>query len=278
MKLEFVKMQGLGNDFIVLDLRGRPIRGLADIVKRLSHRRFGIGFDQALVLRDSKKADFHMEIYNADGSRVEMCGNGIRCLANYVWKRGLKRKSPLSIETPAGIKIVERVKGGLVRVDMGEPVLEGSRIPVKKKGPVKDHPLKVGGRRFEVTCVSMGNPHCVILVESADDFDVAPFGPLLETHSLFPRRTNVEFVEVINRRRIKMRVWERGSGETLACGTGACASVVATHIKGLTQRKVVVYLKGGELLIEWSRDDNHVYMTGPAEEVFEGTINVKYGR
>ncbi len=278
MKLEFVKMHGLGNDFMVLDLRGRRIRGLADIVKRLSNRRFGIGFDQALLLKDSKKADFCMEIYNADGSRVEMCGNGIRCVANYIWKRGLKRKPSLSIETLAGIKVVERIKGGLVRADMGKPVLEGSLIPVRKKGHVKDYPLKAGGKRFEVSCVSMGNPHCVILVDSTDDFDVARFGPLLETHRFFPRRTNVEFVEVINKKRIRMRVWERGSGETLACGTGACASAVATHIKGLTQRKVVVYLKGGELLIEWSRDDNHVYMTGPAEEVFEGTIDVKSRR
>lgn len=278
MELKFVKMHGLGNDFIVLDLRGRRVRGLTELIKKLSHRRFGIGFDQALVLKNSKKADFLMEIYNADGSKVEMCGNGIRCVANYIWKRRLKRKPTLSIETMAGIKAVERVKGGLVRVDMGEPILEGSLIPVKKEGLIKDHPLKIRGRTFHITCVSMGNPHCVIFVDSVDDFDVARFGPVLESHSFFPNRTNVEFVEVLNKKKIKMRVWERGSGETFACGTGACASAVASHIKGLTQRKVVVYLKGGELLIEWSRDDNHVYMTGPAEEVFEGTINVKFWR
>ncbi len=258
---------------MVIDCRKRNIPGLSRIVKRLSHRRFGIGFDQALILRDSRKADFRMDIYNSDGGRVEMCGNGIRCLATYIWNRGLSKHSPLEIETLAGIIKPERIDG-LVRVDMGCPVLEGREVPTTMDGLIRDYPLKVKDRIFRITCVSMGNPHCVIFVDDVDDFPVSEYGPLIENSAIFPKRTNVEFVEVLSGRRIKMRVWERGSGETLACGTGACASAVASHIKGLTGRKVNVVLKGGTLRIEWSRKDNHVYMTGPAQEVFKGEVEV----
>ncbi len=272
MKASFVKMHGLGNDFMVMDCRKRNIPGVARLIKRLSDRRFGVGFDQALILRDSEVADFRMDIYNHDGSRVEMCGNGIRCLASYIWSRGLSRKSPLAIETLAGVMRPERRKG-LVLVDMGEPVLEGRRVPAGRDGVIKDFPLKAGDRTFGVTCVSMGNPHCVIFVEDVDSFPVEVYGPLLENHRFFPKRTNVEFIEVVNSRRIKMRVWERGSGETLACGTGASAAAVASHLGGFTSRSVSVSLRGGVLNIEWGRD-NRVYMTGPAEEVFEGRFEV----
>jgi diaminopimelate epimerase len=250
MKIPFTKMHGLGNDFIIIDCRRKNIRDLPRVVKRLSRRRFGIGFDQALILRGSKRADFRMDVYNSDGSRVEMCGNGIRCMARYIWTRGLSRKRRLAIETLAGIIRPERAND-LVRVDMGVPVLEGSLIPAALNGLVVDHQLSVGDRVFLITGVSMGNPHCVIFVDQVD----------------------AEFVEVVNRRRIKMRVWERGSGETLACGTGAAAAAVASHIKGLTSRNVTVCLRGGELKINRARDD-HVYLTGPAEEVFVGTLDI----
>jgi len=277
MKIPFTKMHGLGNDFILLDMRDEGaasgLKGIPAIMRKLSPRRFAIGFDQALILRDSQKGDFAMDIYNGDGSKVEMCGNGIRCFAAYIWKRGLSRKKKLNIETMAGIIRPERVKGGLVRVDMGTPVLEGRSIPVAMDGPVLDHSLKILDKSFSVTCISMGNPHCVIFVKDADNFDIAKYGPILERHSFFPQRTNVEFVEVLSRRRIKMRVWERGAGETLACGTGASASVVAARLKGLTDRSVGVLLKGGRLKIEWSKGES-VFMTGPVAEVFSGVAEI----
>jgi len=273
MKLDFTKMHGLGNDFIVIDCRKRSIPRIARVVQKLSHRRFGIGFDQALILLPSKKADFRMDIYNADGGKVEMCGNGIRCLARYIWDRGLSEQDVLEIETLAGI-IKPRRSGGQVKVDMGEPILAGERIPVRKKGEVVDHSLMVSGRRFRVTAVSMGNPHCVIFVDDVDTFPVQRFGPSIETDPFFPERVNVEFVEVVSERALKMRVWERGSGETLACGTGACATVVAATIKGLVKGQTTVRLRGGNLKIGWNKRDNHVSMTGPAEEVFQGTVEL----
>ncbi len=272
MKIKFTKMQGLGNDFIVLDLRVQDLKNVAGAVKRLADRRFGVGFDQALILRKSKKADFRMDIYNNDGTRVEMCGNGIRCLANYIWKRGLSRKPRLDIETLAGIIRPEKA-GALVRVDMGEPVLEGRLIPTVAEGELVDRPLAIGDKSFLITCVSMGNPHCVIFVDDVDGFPVGKYGPLIETNRFFPRRANVEFIEVLSPGRLKMRVWERGAGETLACGTGASAAAVAAALKGLARRKVSVLLRGGALKIEWTKD-NHVYMTGPAEEVFTGAAEI----
>ncbi|MBI5492437.1 MAG: diaminopimelate epimerase [Deltaproteobacteria bacterium] len=272
MKIDFTKMHGLGNDFIVLDSRGKDIRNLPKLLRRLSDRRFGIGFDQALILKSSKRADFRMDIYNNDGGQVEMCGNGIRCLASYIWKRGLSRKKALDIETLAGV-IRPAKDGALVRVDMGVPELEGKLIPTVREGRIIDLPLAINDTAFDITCVSMGNPHCVILVDDVDSFPVGKYGPLIEVNKFFPKKTNVEFIEVLNSRRIKMRVWERGAGETLACGTGATAAAVASNLKGLTGNKVSVLLKGGILGIELAKD-GHAYMTGPAAEVFTGSFEV----
>ncbi|MDA8168701.1 MAG: diaminopimelate epimerase [Nitrospiraceae bacterium] len=270
--LPFAKMQGTGNDFVLLDgiKNNLDDLDLTATAKKLCDRRFGIGADQLLILLPSQKADFRMLIFNADGSQVQMCGNGIRCLAKYIWDGGLSGKETLEIETLAGI-IKPMRKDGQVRVDMGVPQLEGRKIPVDLDGRVIDYPLKVEDAVFPVTCVSMGNPHAVIFIEGVDGFPLAHYGPLIENNPLFPERTNVEFVEVLGPREIKMRVWERGSGETLACGTGASASGVASALKGLTERSVKVRLRGGGLDIDWA-GDGHLYMTGPAEEVFRGEI------
>ena len=275
--LSFTKMHGLGNDFMVVDGR-RPKKKLTPaIVRRLSERRVAIGFDQALILEGptrrglKKGADFRMDIYNADGARVEMCGNGIRCLARYIWSRGLSRKRRLAIETRAGIICPEQAAGGLVKVDMGEPILEGRLIPVRADGVVRGRPLKVKGKTFKLTCVSMGNPHAVTFLRALDKYPVSEYGPLIEKDRFFPKKTNVEFVEVVDRTTIRMRVWERGAGETLACGTGACGAAVAAHINGFTGRRVKVILLGGALDIEWALS-GRVYMTGPAEEVFQGAV------
>jgi len=270
--MKFTKMHALGNDFVVIDSRGAQMEGLVALSTKLCNRRFGIGADQMLVLEDSDKADFRMRIFNGDGGEVEMCGNGIRCLAKYVWDRGLSDKEMLSIETMAGVMKPAR-SGEMVRVDMGEPELEGRKIPVALDGRVVDHPIKVDHKDFMITCVSMGNPHAVIFVESVADFPVTFYGPMIENLELFPNRINVEFVEVINKSEIKVKVWERGAGQTMACGTGACASAVASGIKELTGRDTTVHLEGGDLMIEWSQD-GHVFMTGPATEVFEGDINL----
>jgi len=272
MKISFTKMHGIGNDFIVLDCRAKDIPNIRRAVKKLSDRRFGVGFDQALVLKKSDKADFRMDIYNSDGGRVEMCGNGIRCLANYIWSRKLSRKNRLDIETLAGIIRPEK-NGKLVTVDMGEPILDGPLIPTLHQGTVIDLPLAISDRSFKITCVSMGNPHAVIFMDDIDSFELEKYGPLIERNKFFPKKTNVEFIEVHSRRSLKMRVWERGAGETLACGTGACAAAVAANLKGLTDKKVSIRLKGGMLKIELAKD-GHVYMTGAAEEVFTGEAEI----
>jgi len=286
--LPFTKMQGTGNDFVLLDGLSNNLEGLhlEEMSKKLLDRRFGIGADQLLLLLPSGKADFRMRIFNADGSEVEMCGNGIRCLAKYIWTKGLSPKEVLQIETQAGIIKPAKDENGLIRVDMGRPRLGPADVPVDLRnmepqdamsatlsGKVEDYPLKVDDREFKITCVSMGNPHAVIFVDYVEDFPVRHYGPIIETHPLFPERTNVEFVQIINREEIKMRVWERGSGETLACGTGASASAVAASLKGLTERRVKVRLLGGELIIDWKENGN-LYMTGPAEEVFTGEIDI----
>ncbi|MEE9613395.1 MAG: diaminopimelate epimerase [Thermodesulfobacteriota bacterium] len=271
--MRFTKMHGLGNDFIIIDCRRRAIKNPSQVVKKLSRRRFAVGFDQAILLKGSRRADFRMEIYNNDGGRVEMCGNGIRCLASYIWKRGIRKKSPLEIETPAGIIRPEKA-GKLIKVDMGSPVTKGRLIPVRSDEAVISRPFRVKDRTLKITCVSMGNPHCVIFVKDVDGFPVTEFGPIIERAKFFPKRTNVEFVEIMSRKRLKMRVWERGSGETLACGTGASAAAVAAHLNGLADRSVTVRLRGGNLKIHWSSKKNRVYMTGPAEEVFEGTVEI----
>lgn len=285
-------MHGLGNDFILIDCRQLELDNLPELSKKLCDRRFGIGADQLLLLYPSNIADFKMRIFNADGSEVEMCGNGIRCLAKYIWDRNLSDKKILHIETLAGIIRPEKA-GEMVRVDMGEPIFEPEKIPVIppypllekgvrgdlkavgkggfEKGGIIDYPLQINGREFRITCVSMGNPHTIIEVDDLSHFPVTYYGPMIENHPIFPQRTNVEFIEVLNPAEIAMRVWERGSGETMACGTGASAAAVASNIKGLTGREITVHLLGGDLFIEWA-GDNHVYMTGPAVEVFEGII------
>ena len=292
MKIHFTKMHGLGNDFILINCIDEVCPSDPETFsRRLCHRRFGIGADQLLLLYPSDKADFKMRILNADGSEVEMCGNGIRCLAKYIWDRNLSDKDILNIETIAGIIRPEKA-GDLVRVDMGQPIFEPEKIPVNIQQPesssqqsakklstlnsqlstlVIDYPLQIADKEFKITCVSMGNPHAIIVVDDVDSFPVTYYGPMIEKHSLFPKKTNVEFIEVPAGDEIRMRVWERGSGETMACGTGASAVAVASNIKGLSNRNVTVHLLGGDLLIEWAVN-NHVYMTGSAAEVFEGII------
>jgi diaminopimelate epimerase len=290
MKLPFTKMQALGNDFILLDgekLRFKRIHYLSRI---LCDRRFGIGADQLLLLYPSKKADFKMRIFNADGKEAEMCGNGIRCLARYIWDAGRRTQKHMAIETLAGIIHLEK-KGELIKVDMGEPILEPKKIPVRIKRRTENaehgiqinqnsklilnYPLQIKDRKFNITCVSMGNPHAIIVLDNIKSFPVYEYGPLIEHHEIFPNRTNVEFIQILNHTNIMMRVWERGAGETMACGTGASAACVASALLGLTQRNVTIHLTGGKLFIEWSIKDNHVYMTGPAVKVFEGTIDLK---
>ncbi len=273
MNINFTKMHGTGNDFIVIDCRSFDLTDPAGFAVRYCHRRFGIGADQLLLLYPSDVADFKMRICNADGSEVEMCGNGIRCFAKYIWDRHISAKQTLEVETLAGIIKTER-SGNDVKVDMGEPIFDPQKIPVniQSPAPVVDYPLNIGGREFRLTFVSMGNPHAVIFIdEDVSKFPIETFGPQIENHLLFPRRTNVEFVNVADRNKLIMRVWERGSGETLACGTGATATAIAAMIKGLAEKHVTVSLSGGNLSIKWA-PNNHAYMTGPAVEVFEGVI------
>jgi len=289
MKTNFIKMHGLGNDFILIDCMEQEINvqksAFSEFAKRLCNRRFGIGADQLLLLYPSDIADFKMRIFNADGGEVEMCGNGIRCLAKYIWDRNLSDKDALHIETLAGIIKPEKA-GDMVRVDMGEPIFDPEQIPVNiseelnpplppftkgGRGGIIDYPLKINDKEFKITCVSMGNPHAILVVDDLSHFPVPYYGHMIEGYPIFPKRTNVEFIEVLNSAEITMRVWERGSGETMACGTGASAAAVAASIKGLTGRSVTVHLLGGDLFIEWA-GDNHVYMTGPAVKVFEGSI------
>jgi diaminopimelate epimerase len=296
MILHFTKMQGLGNDFIVIDGRNLSHIDWTSLSSKLLDRRYGIGADQLLILEDSQKADFRMRIFNPDGSEVEMCGNGIRCLANYIWKRSLSTKSPLEIETLAGVIRPEKVSGekNLVRVNMGRPGLRPEDIPVNiasgesnssGSSLVLDYPLQVRDRLFHITCVSMGNPHAVIMEEDLEGLDIRTYGPLIENHPLFPKRTNVEFVKKVSENTFLVRVWERGAGETLACGTGASAVAVAMKIKGLGGDRQKIILPGGELFIELQYESGaketlkgieapSVFMTGPAEEVFRGEIDL----
>ncbi|MCX8030543.1 MAG: diaminopimelate epimerase [Thermodesulfovibrionales bacterium] len=280
MLINFTKMHGLGNDFILIDCYSYAINPsyFNEIyIKKLCHRRFGIGADQLLLLEKSNKADFKMRIFNADGSEVEMCGNGIRCFAKYIWDKKLSTNPILKIETLAGIIMPEKVDG-LIKVDMGEPAFESQLIPTTMSPHsqyVIDQPLLIIDRNFYITCVSMGNPHAVIFLdEDISSFPIETYGPKIEKHTFFPKKTNVEFVNLINKNELKMRVWERGSGETMACGTGASAVAVAAMKKNLTERKVTVHLLGGDLIIEWA-DNNHVFMIGPASKVFEGILDLK---
>lgn len=279
--IKFTKMEGLGNDYVYMDAINQKIENRPELARFVSNRNFGIGSDGLILIEKSEVADFKMTMFNSDGSQAEMCGNGIRCVAKFVYDRGMIDKTTLKIETLAGIKILElNVEDGkvkTVRVDMGEPILEAEKIPVvSTEKPVKNLILKAQDKEFRFTCVSMGNPHAITIVEDTESFDVKKYGEELEVNKAFPRRTNVEFVQIIDKNTIKMRVWERGAGETLACGTGACATAVACNLNGLTDRKVTIKLLGGDLKIEWNAENNHVYMTGPATTVFEGEL-VKQG-
>lgn len=274
--MKFTKMQGLGNDYVYVNCLKEKIADPPELARKISDRHFGVGSDGLIMINPSDKADFEMEMYNADGSRAEMCGNGIRCVAKYVYDYGLTDKTYISVETLAGIKYldltVENGKVSLVKVDMGQPILEPEKIPVASKGSrVVDEPLLVDGKEYRMTCVSMGNPHAVIFVdEDVKNLPLEKIGPSFENHTCFPKRVNTEFVRVIDRHTAEMRVWERGSGETLACGTGTCAVAVACVLNGLTEDAITVHLLGGDLYIEWDREKNTVYMTGPAEAVFDG--------
>lgn len=278
--MRFLKVHGLGNDFVLVDAREeKDLPSDPEDLKRLAvevcSRNFGIGADGLVLIRQAEDADIYMQIINSDGSEAEMCGNAIRCAARYVYEKGRVRGGSLRIKTPAGIMVPEIIardgRVEAVRVDMGEPVLERSRIPMLgSPGRVVGEPLQWEGRTFRVTAVSMGNPHCVVFVRDVGEVPLALWGPGLESHPAFPRKTNVEFVQVLNSEEVIMRVWERGSGHTLACGTGACAAAVASILNGHTGRRVKVRLAAGHLLIEWKEDNNRIYMTGPAQLVFKG--------
>lgn len=275
--LNFTKMQGLGNDYVYIDATRANIENPSELSKYISDRHFGVGSDGLILICPSDKADFRMRMFNSDGSEAEMCGNGIRCVGKFVYDKKLTDRTLVTIETKAGIKVLKlNVKDeevDTVRVDMGTPILESEKIPVVTDEKIAQNlKLNVLDKSFNFTCVSMGNPHAVTIVDNVSDFDVKKYGSILEINEVFPNKTNVEFVEIKDPENIKMRVWERGAGETLACGTGACASVVACNLNGLTKRSVNVELLGGNLNVELG-EDNHVYMTGPAVTVFEGELN-----
>jgi diaminopimelate epimerase len=273
--MKFTKMHGCGNDYVYVNLFEETIADPAALAIAVSDRHFGIGSDGLITIGPSETADFRMRIYNADGSEAEMCGNGIRCVAKYVYDHKMTEKEEITVESGAGIKrltlTVEDGKVALVRVDMGEPILKPDLIPViSDKEKVVAEPILVDETEWKMTCVSMGNPHAVVFVEDVANFPVETVGPLFENHKRFPKRTNTEFVTVHSRTEASMRVWERGSGETWACGTGTCATVMACILNGYTENRVLVHLLGGDLTIEYDEKTNHIYMTGPATEVFHG--------
>lgn len=275
--IKFTKMHGLGNDYVYIDVTKENLENPSELSKYISDRHFGVGSDGLILICPSDKADFRMRMFNSDGSEAEMCGNGIRCVGKFVYDKKLTDKTLVTVETKAGIKTlklnVKDEKVDTVRVDMGTPILESEKIPVITDEKIAQNlRLNALDKSFDFTCVSMGNPHAVTVVDNLSDFDVKKYGSILEVNEAFPNKTNVEFVEIKDPENIKMRVWERGTGETLACGTGACASVVACNLNGLTKRSVNVELLGGNLNIELG-EDNHVYMTGPAVTVFEGELN-----
>ena len=275
--IKFTKMHGLGNDYVYIDAINQKIENESSLAKFVSNRHFGIGSDGLILICKSEVADFKMRMFNSDGSEAEMCGNGIRCVGKFVYDKDLTNKTTVKIETLAGIKtLILNTKDDKVetaRVDMGEPILEAEKIPViSTEEPVKNLELEAENKKFKFTCVSMGNPHVITIVENTKEFDVEKYGKVLEVDKAFPKKANIEFAQIVNRQNINMRVWERGAGETLACGTGACATAVACNLNGLTDRKVNIELLGGTLNIEWNETDNHVYMTGPAVTVFDGEL------
>lgn len=274
-------MHGCGNDYIYVNGWTEHIvqEEKAELVKKLSDRHFGIGGDGVIFINPSEQADFEMEMYNADGSRAEMCGNGIRCVGKYVFDKGLTNKTEISVISYGKVKYLQLFqkegKVEAVRVNMGEPVLAAAEVPViSQNSQVISEDIQVNGKTWRMTCVSMGNPHAVVFVEDTEHFDVEGIGPFFENHRRFPKRTNVEFIQIVDKNHVKMRVWERGTGETLACGTGCSAAVVACILNGLTEEKVQVEVLGGSINIEWNRKENRVYMTGPATTVFEGEVEL----
>lgn len=281
--VKFTKMHGIGNDYVYVNCFEEEVKNPAEVSKYVSDRHFGIGSDGLILIKPSTVADFKMDMYNADGSQGEMCGNGIRCVAKYVYDYGLTNKENISVETLAGIKhlelTVENGKVALVKVNMGSPELVPEKIPVVAEGErAIDVPLEVKGKSYRMNGVSMGNPHCVIFMEEdVRNLDLEAIGPDFENHERFPKRINTEFVNVLDNQTLRMRVWERGSGETLACGTGACATAVAAVLNGLVQKEVTVKLLGGDLKIQWDGGESPVYMTGPATTVFDGIVELPDG-
>lgn len=283
--MKFTKMHGCGNDYVYVNgfcehiAEGKK----PELVRRLSDRHFGIGGDGVIFINKGKNAEFEMEMYNADGSRAQMCGNGIRCVAKYVYDYGLTDKTDITIESFGSVKYLQLTVGAdnkieRVRVNMGAPILKAADVPVlSENDQVIDEEIVVNGKSYQMTCVSMGNPHAVVFVEDIDDirsFDLESVGPYFENHERFPERTNTEFVRIIDKNNVQMRVWERGTGETLACGTGCCATTVACVLNGLTDTSVNVHVLGGVITCEWDRDKNLVYMTGPAATVFDGEVEI----
>ncbi len=276
--MKFTKMQGIGNDYVYVNCFKEKVDNPSELAIKVSDRHFGIGSDGLILIKPSQKADFMMDMYNADGSQGAMCGNGIRCVAKYVYDYGLTDKKQISVETLSGIKYLDLTvadgKVELVKVDMGEPILTAKDIPVLADSEkVIDAPIQVDGKEYHITAVSMGNPHGIVYMDDVENLKIEEIGPKFENHQRFPDRINTEFVQVLNRNTLRMRVWERGSGETLACGTGACAVTVASVLNGKTDREVTVQLLGGELKVCWDQETNHVFMTGPAKVVFDGEID-----
>lgn len=275
--MKFTKMQGLGNDYVYIDCTSYVVADPAALAVRVSDRHFGVGSDGLICIKSSQCADFRMDMYNSDGSQAEMCGNGIRCVGKFVYDKGLIEKTRVTVETLAGVKTLDlHVKDDRVHavtVDMGAPELRSRKIPVAAEGDTfVAQPLEAAGKTWTATCVSMGNPHCIIYVDDPYVLDLETVGPIFERHPIFPARVNAEFVQVIDRETLRMRVWERGSGETMACGTGACATLVASVLNGLCEREATVRLRGGDLQICWDEADGHIYMTGPAVTVFDGEL------
>lgn len=277
--MEFTKMEGCGNDYVYVDCTVSELDNPAEVAKLVSDRHFGIGSDGLILIKKSQVADFTMEMYNLDGSRAQMCGNGIRCVGKYVYDNGLTDKTSVSVETLAGIKYLDlhvvEGKVSTVTVNMGAPIIKAKEVPViSDNEQVIDEEIEVEGNLYKMTCVSMGNPHAIVYVEDVDALDLEKIGPSFENHKRFPERINTEFVQVIDEGTLKMRVWERGSGETFACGTGACATLVATVLNKKCKNSATLLLRGGKLEITWDRDKNIVMMEGPARTVFTGTINI----
>jgi diaminopimelate epimerase len=278
--MKFTKMQGLGNDYVYVNCLDQTIDNPKEVARFVSDRHFGIGSDGLVLIMKSDNADFRMRMFNSDGSEAEMCGNAIRCVGKYVFDNKLTQSTKIKIETLSGIKIldmsVREDKVYLVTVDMGEPILNPKNIPVvSDKELFVSEPVTIDDIVYMVTCVSMGNPHAISYVKDVQNFPLEVTGPKMETNKLYPKKINSEFVQVVDRNTLKMRVWERGAGETLACGTGACAVLVASVLNGLCERKATIKLLGGDLIIEWNEADNHVYMTGPAVKVFDGEIEIE---